>query len=188
MRRVASFLLSAIALTAGAADIWRWKDANGVVHYSDSPVPGAERMNVQRAPRPDAPGVASPATDVVPAAEQPAAATPVKYTRCAVTTPQNDAVFNNVDSVSASLAIEPAVQAGHQVLVLLNGGAYTDWPEGATSYTLTGLFRGSYTLAVRVLDENDRALCTGSAINFHVRQASVLSPARQQPPKPPPKK
>lgn len=183
MRRVASFLLLGIALTAGAADIWRWKDANGVTHYSDSPVPGAERVNVPRAPRTDAAAPASSATNASPTPEQaaPQPAAVVQYRRCAVTSPQNDAVFNNVDAVEASLAIEPALQAGHQVLVLLNGGAYTDWPEGAASHTLTGLFRGSYTLAVRVLDESDRALCSSAAINFHVRQPSVLSPARQAP-------
>ncbi|HMA12536.1 MAG TPA: hypothetical protein VKO83_11650, partial [Steroidobacteraceae bacterium] len=72
-------------------------------------------------------------------------------------------------------------QPGHQVQVLLNGRADPDWPATAISRTLVNLFRGSYTLAVRVLDENGRAVCTGPTINFHVRQPSVLAPGRRPP-------
>jgi hypothetical protein len=49
MRQIATFLLFGVALTAGAAEIWRWKDANGVVHYSDNPVPGAKAAVRHRA-------------------------------------------------------------------------------------------------------------------------------------------
>ena len=33
-----------LAASAQAGDIYRWKDANGSWHYSDQPVPGAERI------------------------------------------------------------------------------------------------------------------------------------------------
>ncbi len=32
--------LCLLAGTAGAADLYKWKDANGVTHYSESPPPG----------------------------------------------------------------------------------------------------------------------------------------------------
>ena len=35
-------LLTAVA--AQSAVIYKWTDANGVVHYSDQPVPGAEKI------------------------------------------------------------------------------------------------------------------------------------------------
>ena len=37
----ASILAVSLALAAHAEDIWKWVDAQGVVHYSDRPVPGA---------------------------------------------------------------------------------------------------------------------------------------------------
>ncbi len=79
------------------------------------------------------------------------------------------------------MTIEPELQAGHRIQAYLNGGAFLEWPETSLNYTLAGLYRGSYTLSVRVLDGNDRTLCAGPAINFHVRQPTVLSPTRQQP-------
>jgi hypothetical protein len=82
------------------------------------------------------------------------------------------------------VTVEPGLQARHRIQVYLNGGAFLEWPEISMNYTLTGLYRGSYTLSVRVLDGNDRTVCAGPAINFHVQQPTILSPARQQP-KPP---
>ncbi len=179
MRRLASFLLLGVALAAGATEIWRWKDANGVVHYSDSPAPGAERVDVGQAARPGgAPATPAPVYSSTPPQDSEATA---RYKRCVVTEPTNDQTFKAGDSINASLAIEPPLQPGHRIQAYLNSGAYLDWPETATSYTLNGLYRGSYTLSVRVLDGNDRTLCAGSAINFHVQQPSVLSPARQPP-------
>jgi hypothetical protein len=187
MRQVASFLLLGAALAASAADIWRWKDADGVVHYSDTPVPGAERVVVNRAePRPDDAAPASAAGGPPRAEPDRAPAQPaVRYTRCAVSQPPNDEAYFAVDSVSVSLAIEPYLQPRHRVEVLLNGTPYADWPAGALSYTFTGLYRGSYTLAVRVLDANGRTVCTGPVSNFHLRQPSILSPQSPQRPQAP---
>jgi hypothetical protein len=58
MRRPAYFLACALVATLAthAADIYRWKDANGVWHYSDQPVAGAERVgSSSQAARPAAP-------------------------------------------------------------------------------------------------------------------------------------
>lgn len=183
MRLVASFLLLCAALTAGAADIWRWKDADGVVHYSDTPIPGAERVVVSGStPRAETPA-APPAVSEAPAEAPPPQA--VRYSRCAVTQPANDESFFAVNTVSASVVIEPYLQSGHRIEVLLNGEPHEEWPPEGTTYTFTGLYRGSYTLAVRVLDANGRTVCSGAVSNFHVRQPSVLSPQsplRQQAP------
>jgi hypothetical protein len=176
MRRLASFLLLGVALTAGATDIWRWKDADGVVHYSDSPVPGAERINVGPAPR-----LGPPSNDVVGTATQSNRSgnqdsSPVRYTRCTVAQPKNNQTLFAVDSVVASLVIEPPLRPGHGIQVFLNGAMDPKWPTTATSFTLTGLNRGAYTIAVRVVDDNGRTLCNGPVSNFYVRQPSVLSP------------
>ena len=47
MRKLFTFLVAASLLTALAAqagDIYRRKDSNGLWHYADQPVPGAERV------------------------------------------------------------------------------------------------------------------------------------------------
>lgn len=168
-----------IALSASAAELWRWKDADGVVHYSDRPVQGAERIEVLSKQK--STGEFTPeATRSTP--PPPAE---VKFTRCEVTSPANDQVFNNINTVNVSIAVEPGLQGRYRLQVLLNGREDADWPAGALSRTLLNLYRGSYTLGVRVLDPNGRAVCTGPIINFHVRQPSILAPGRRPPAKKP---
>jgi len=178
MRPLASFLLIAFTLAAGAAETWRWKDENGVVHYSDRPAPGAERVNVGPASRPGSTSAIAPAARTAAPAAAQQASTTQSYSRCVIATPANDAVFNAVNFVDASVQIEPALQDGHRIQVILNGRAYPDWPEAMSSYTLSNLNRGSYSLSVRVLDADGRTLCNGSPSSFHVRQPSLLAPAR----------
>jgi hypothetical protein len=174
MRQLTALLLIAFPLLAPSAEMWRWKDANGVVHYSDRPVEGAERIEVR--PSTMTGSVATQASAPV-ASAQPAAA--VAYTRCAITAPTNDQVFNAVTSVAATLELEPALQGEHRVQVILNGREYTEWPSGTLSYTLVDLYRGSYAMSVRVLDADGKQLCRGESITFHVRQPSVQAPARR---------
>jgi hypothetical protein len=50
MRRLPGFALFALlaASVAGAADVWRWVDASGEVHYSDRWVPGSVLIKVEQ--------------------------------------------------------------------------------------------------------------------------------------------
>lgn len=64
----APFVLS---LLMGAGEVYRWKDANGVFHYSDQPQPGAELIKAGRPPSPAAAG--NPAPPPLPAVASNAA-------------------------------------------------------------------------------------------------------------------
>jgi hypothetical protein len=178
MRQIAALLSLLFALPAVAAELWRWKDAEGVMHYSDRPVQGAERIDVRSSQK--------TSSETTPKSNVPAAPPPpaeVRYTRCQVTSPTNDQVFINVNAVDATITLEPELQGDYQLQVLLNGRPYPEWAAAERSHTLVNLFRGSYTLAVRVLDSDGRAVCAGPVTNFHVRQPSILAPGRRPPPK-----
>jgi hypothetical protein len=175
MRLLVSFLLIGLALPASAAEMWRWKDANGVTHYSDRPVAGAERLVISTSK-----STAQPAGNpVVTPGPPPPPPEPVRYARCLVTNPASDQTFNSVNAVDATVQVEPALQEGHRIQIFLNGRLYTDWPESFLSYSLTELYRGSYVLSMRVVDADTRPLCASPSITFHIRQPSVLSPARR---------
>ena len=180
MRKLTALLSMCLALSASAAELWRWKDADGVMHYSDQPVQGAERIDVQMTQKSTGAIPASPPQVTEGSREGPEPESR-KYTRCAISSPTDQEVFNTVTAVNASVDIEPGLQRGHRLQVFFNGSALADWPATQAAYTLMNLYRGSYTLSARVVDANGRALCTGSAITFHVRQPSVLAPARRLP-------
>ena len=76
MRTATALLLALVLATAAqAGDVYRWKDAKGEVHYSDQPVPGAERVRSTRQSARDAAPVkaADPATRPATPATAPAA-------------------------------------------------------------------------------------------------------------------
>jgi hypothetical protein len=180
MRQLASFLLVAFALPALAADVWRWKDDKGVVHYSDTEVPGAERVTVAEPPTGNFVTIAPP----IPRETAPQPAATFRYSECAVTAPGNDQVFNAVNSVTASLSITPELQPGDRIQVFLDSVAYAAWPASALTGSLKNVYRGTHTLSVKVVDARGRSLCAGEAITFHVQQPSQLAP-RNRPPKKP---
>jgi hypothetical protein len=174
MRRLASFLLVAFALPGLAAEAWRWKDDRGVVHYSDTPVPGAERVVL---PSPPQQGTVTPGAPP----SRPAPPEPFQYSECVVVFPGSDQTFNAVTSVTATVRISPPLLQEHRITIMLDDEVYAPWPARMLTFKLDNLNRGTHLLAVTVVDGNKKAVCTGPAITFHVRQPSVLSPARPNP-------
>ena len=174
MRILPSILgASLLAGPLPAAEIVRWVDKDGVVHFSDRPQdagqPGAEKVELLEAPKPGS---------VAPARTAPAdtAPKPVTYTGCEISSPAPEQVFQNVRSVSVSLNIMPSLQPDHRIVVSVNGARVPGWPPSSSGYVLNDLPRGSYTVTAQVLDGRGTVVCTSSPLVFHVRQPSMLSP------------
>ena len=49
MRLPLLVIMCCLSAVVFAADTWRWVDENGIVHYSDRPAPGAERVQLGEA-------------------------------------------------------------------------------------------------------------------------------------------
>jgi hypothetical protein len=173
MRILTSILCLLLSGWATAAETYRWVDKDGMVHYSDQPHPGAERVELLTAPPP---GSVAP---VAPQARPTTPLAPFVYAGCEITSPNADQVFFSVPAVSVSLTVLPALQSGHRITMQVNGRALAEWPPSSSGFMLQNLNRGSYSLQARILDENGRAVCTSRTLNFHIRQPSLLSPGRQ---------
>lgn len=174
--RTACFLLVGVAALAGAAETWRWKDANGVIHYSDRPVPGAERVSVvapkpsSTPPKPVVDGAAAPSASGT-VTREPVAIVP--YTRCVIVAPDAEETFNAVNSVAVGIHLEPSLQDGHRIEVRLDGTTLTDWPQDALTHTVSDLLRGAHTVSARVLDSDGTPVCTGPTLTFYIRLPTV---------------
>jgi hypothetical protein len=60
MRLLMLMLLVVIALPAAGQQLYRWKDENGVTHYTDSPPTGTSYETREIVPDPDPPVAAAP--------------------------------------------------------------------------------------------------------------------------------
>jgi hypothetical protein len=178
MRISTSILCLALCGTALAADTYRWVDKDGVVHYSDQPNPGAERIPLTTAPLPG-----SVAPQQAPARPAAGPATQPVYAGCEISSPNPDQVFTNTTAVGASVSVLPGLQSGHRITMRLNGQIVQGWPDASQSYQLQDLARGSYTLQALIVDGANRPVCSSRALMFHVRQPSMLTPGAKAAPR-----
>lgn len=183
--RAATFTLMLLASSAAfGTTLYKWVDANGTIHYSDRPMEGATPIQIETAP-PRPPQSSAAAARATPAAESSASSEPFRYESCAITTPKADEMFMNSFSVAAAWSFRPALRTGDQVKLALDGALVQGVPAGATSFTIAPIDRGTHTLMVSIVDAQGRGVCQSPGVTFHVQQASLNSPARQNMARPP---
>lgn len=167
-------LLSIISLSAAAERVYTWTDAEGQVHYSDRPVPGAREIELHVAATPAAPpsSQAAPATST-PAPNRPA---PSAYTAFNVVQPsQQQTLWNIEGNLDVTLELTPALQPGHHIGVYLDG-QLQDLDTTSLQFTVPNVYRGIHTLQAVVLDSSGKEVVRSLAVTFMVQQTSILNP------------
>jgi len=174
LRSIACGLAALILLTgAGSAattTLYRWVDAQGVVHYSDTPQPGAQTIEVNSAQGYRAPPAArgSAQSNRTPA-EQTAAA----Y-ECHITAPSPQQSFFSPETVAISVSVSPALEAGDQILVYVDGNPLPT--SSGQDFQVNQPDRGAHTVSATVRTADGRTACTAAPVAFEVQRPSLLSP------------
>ena len=165
-------LLGLFLAAAATADVWRWVDANGVVHFSDTPVEGAERIDVSESSRTTGARVYTPPPQIAPGADPaPEVQEEFRYESLAVTSPAAEETLWNIEgTLSVSLALTPGLQSGHQVRVYFNGQARM---VNNTSFTINEVYRGVHNIQAEVLDETGKLMIRSQPNRFYVQQTTV---------------
>lgn len=181
MRSLHTLLILLAVAPVGAAQVYRWVDKDGVVHFSDQPVKGAEQIPLTPAPKPGS--VAPPAYRPPPAQLTPPPETVARYNRCVVKGPTPDQTFMQADVIAVQVDTDPALQPEDGIAASLNGEALQGWPRGSAAFRIGPLPRGAYTLAVTVTGADGTVKCTSPTTSFNVFQPTLLSPARKPKPR-----
>src|SRR5690242_11919661 len=116
--RLFLFLLCCLAASAVMGDaLYKWVDAQGNVHYSDKPQPGAQKITL-----PHVTTFTAPTPADLPAPQPDANAQPQEaaFTRFEITNPAQDETLWNVQEVTVSLAVEPHFGDGDTVTITLD--------------------------------------------------------------------
>ncbi len=159
-----------------AAVVYKWTDADGVVHFSDQPEPGAEKVTTSSG---SSRGVALGAQVKSATPEKPKPG-PLDFRQFAITSPGNEETITGNQPVNVQLAVDPALNKGTQsVTWYLNGSALTDQAPDATQFALADLPRGTYTLSATVVDQATGQTKSSDSVTFYVMRTSLLSPGRK---------
>lgn len=173
--RTALYVLLALAVPAFAGQtVWKWVDDKGVTHYSDQPVPGATKMELNSSNRSDS--QPAPAYTSRPSQEAAPPKGPA-YARFVVESPQQDeAIINTGGKVTVRLASTPAIGGGQLISIYLDGARVEGLSSSSMTHDLTNVPRGTHTVKAVVSGQNGAPLQETPPVTFHVRQTSVAQP------------
>jgi hypothetical protein len=163
--------------------MWKWTDANGVVHFSDIPGPGAVEVGLSvTQPQPGAaPAAPSPSTRSSPAPANQA----VTYTSLTIMQPQNEASFFGADAVvDVQINPEPSLADGDSVYLYLDGKRIGNTGD-SLSYSLPNLERGAHSLTAAIFDSQGNQKIRSQPVTFFMKQTTINSPAAVGPGVPP---
>lgn len=173
-------ITSALAVAAfpAGAELYRWVDASGMVHYSDTPQEGAEKIelrptNVIRSPRSSTQrtrsGGNSSASD-----EDREVGAPEPYVRARIQSPRaNETLWNLGGTLSVQVDVNPALQEGHGVVLIYDGRPVNEQPAPSSTVTIDNVYRGEHTVRASIRDEQNNSVFEGPAITFFVQQSTV---------------
>ncbi len=165
------------AFAAGAAVVYKWTDADGVIHYSDQAVPGAEKLIMSSS---SANGIGG-STRSVPAgapATRAAGGKPAAgpgYSALEIESPTPEQVFFGDELVPIRLHLDPALKPDHTLVWQLNGKTLEDQANLLT-FSMQSLPRGTYSISATVTDAISGTSQSANSVTFYVRQPSQLAP------------
>jgi hypothetical protein len=162
--------------TASAAKTYRWVDAQGVVHYSDTPQPGAEQVTLPPVQTYTAPPLAASPPAAAPTAAIAAPAQAAAYQSCEITQPVAETSLYAPDSVHVAVNLDPPLRSGDRLQVLLDGQPLESKSPSATSLEAPQPDRGTHVLSAVVRDASGKMVCSASGVTFYVQRPSLLSP------------
>jgi hypothetical protein len=164
-------------LLVRAAVVYKWIDADGVVHFSDQPVDGAEKIVTSSGA---SQGILSGPAPSSVAAQDKAKAPTFADTQVSIVSPAREQTFSGDESVTAALSVEPAPKAGRPFTITwtLNGTPVSEGAD-AMSFTLPPALtsgRGGYTLGATLTDTLSGESKSADPVTFNMLRPSTLSP------------
>ncbi|WP_440906127.1 DUF4124 domain-containing protein [Catenovulum sp. SX2] len=158
------------ALDAIAAKVYVYRNAEGVLVFSDTPHPDAEEIS-PKSKIESIPSV-TPTRQTNTADKQQQAET---YQVRLVQPIDQATIRDNTGSVYVAVQVSPTYQAEHQVRVLLNGEAVIQ-PQNRSVFMLKDVYRGEHQLKVELLDVNGKVIASSKPRTFYMHRASVIKP------------
>lgn len=162
-----------LAASPALAQIYRWVDETGLVHYSDTPHAGAEEVVLPDSPTPE-PRATAGTTAGAQSRSEPANDNAVfDYASLTVASPAAEETLWNIGGVlTVVLNLQPALQPGHRLRVYFDGQPQA---VDGLQFELQEVYRGTHKLQAEVLDETGQLMIRSQPSRFFVHQTSILN-------------
>jgi hypothetical protein len=164
------FVASTDLMAAEEGKIYRSRDANGNVIFSDKAKASADKIEV-----------AEPMTYQAPKITQKLSP-PIgqdidsfSYLSITITSPKIDeAIRSNNGALTVSFTVKPPLQSGHSVQLILDGKLEQS-TQDSTRFELDNVDRGTHSILLNIVDEKTRTVIKSSSIiNTTILRYSIL--------------
>ena len=174
--RLIFVLLGLLATASVLAQAYRWVDEDGITHYSDRPVEGAEQISLSEYSRNTGARLYSAPPARGTDDERQAADEPFRYESLSISSPGAEETLWNIEGVlNVTLTLSPGLQNGHQVRAYFDGQQRM---VSGTSFQVDEVFRGVHNIQVEVIDNTGRLMIRSETNRFYVQQNSVITNRR----------
>jgi hypothetical protein len=178
---------ASLAQSTSRREVYEWKDADGVTHYSDQPSPGARKIVLVGS----TPTTVEPAATPAAPATKPVAGPPAtEYSRLEIWSPQAEESFFGTDSeVVVRIRSEPSLGTGDRLLTYVDGKLLST--EDVYEHRLTSLPRGAHSIFASIVDAKGTEVIRSQPVTIYIKQPVVDNPRNKgpaaRPPQPQPK-
>lgn len=148
--------------------VYEQKDANGNISYTDKPTSNtANAIPVETS----TPTISTSST-TQSAPTKPEVEERKPYTTFAILIPQDQTTFQNQREIPVQIKIEPKLQLGDVIQLIVDGTPYGKPVEG-TTLLLNQLDRGSHTVAAMILSKKNEVFNKTAVITIYVQYARL---------------
>lgn len=163
------FALLFLVLSSLHADIYKWTDSNGIVHFSDVPHPGAKKINIA----PEQSSTPSSVPDLPQKQMQSASKEAHVYQSVSIKEPKNEATIrNNQGYIPVIIEVDPELIAGDLVQLIFDGNPLGK-PQTSLLFALNEVKRGTHTLGAQIVDAEGEVLAASDSITVFMHRPMV---------------
>jgi len=151
---------------AASSKIYVWRNAEGVLVFSDSPKPGAEEVKVKDSNIASS-SINTSVLDITPKIIEE------KY-QVEITQPTNNSTIrDNTGSVHVQGRIIPIFKQGLKISLLLDGKPYQK-PQSFSLFALRNIERGEHVIKMELINDKGKVIASSSPTTFYMHRASVI--------------
>ena len=140
---------------------------DGTITYTDRPSADSKEIKVPKGTEYTPPKLPA----FTPSTRTKATPSKFEYNSLTLISPKNDeAIWDNTGNITAAVALEPGLQAGHSIEFLFDGVSASK--GSATSHQFLNVDRGTHQITARVVDNKDEVMASTS-VTFHMRRTAI---------------
>ena len=159
------FIVTALVFSTTAfAELYKWVDENGVIHYTDRPPSDSVEQQELK----------GPLARLGKKKETPLQVESI-YSTCEITSPEGDSTVRSAEStIDIVVNIDPPLTENHHLQIYLDGLEVGEKTK-STELTLQKMKKGIHRLQGKILDENNQEVSKTSEVTFQFRKPADLS-------------